>query len=484
MSSNVLRQNCDIDIIIRGSNKIPLARKLLRSIKLSVPKLALQLIYIDGGSDKEDLTQLMLDMQEVVYLSLPSNQGSVRALNLGLSQALMSNAKFILVLDNDCEIPKDAGDWLERWLAHFDRDDVGAVGAVSDHAAGMQQLPGPTQSALIADVPILDDFALMLRKEAVGKTGLFDERYEPGLCEDLDYLIRLHEKGWQARVATDVWIAHKGSETLSRFDVQELMNVNLGKLLEKWGKEKLLKFGLEVMEGKPVEPDKRKISLLVPTLNREDKLKAMLESVRPLVEADGGANIEVVVAPMENDGSDWVQIALANDGSVPGYPWMKVYPRPESERGAVAGFNWCYKHATGDILIVGGDDVKYDHPDFFQIAREEVSQLPEGEGMVDGRDGPIEAMVCMTRGFVEKHLGGVFMPGGYYSWYSNSEATARAMRANCHRVTDRAHVSSTNPIFDGSPKDATYLEGETHHNADRSLFIKRMADGFPDEAKA
>src|SRR5512140_3440108 len=107
MPSVALRQSYDIDIIIRGSGKVPLTRKLLRSIKASAPKLALQIIYIDGASDRIDLTQLMLDSQEVIYLALPFNAGSVRAVNLGLSQALMSNAGFVLLLDNDVAIPQD-----------------------------------------------------------------------------------------------------------------------------------------------------------------------------------------------------------------------------------------------------------------------------------------------------------------------------------------------------------------------------------------
>jgi hypothetical protein len=463
-----LRQNVDVDIIVRGSNKVPLVRKLLASIKRSAPKLTCQIIFIDGGSDKIDLTQLMLDRPDILYVSMPMNMGAVRAINIGISHALMSNAPYMLLLDNDTEIPNNAGNWLERLLARFDREDVGAVGAVSDHAPGMQLAAGPSDNSAVADVPVLDDFALMLRKAAVAQVGLFDEQFDPGLCEDLDYLIRLHDKGWSARIAFDVWVAHKGGETLSRFNMPETMNVNLGKLLEKHGVEKLKQYGLEITEQKAVEPDRRKISLLVPTLNRPEKFKAMLESVRPLVEAD--KNIEVIVAPIGGDPFSMFEA-----------PWLRVVPRPESERSSVPGFNWCFKHATGDILVVGGDDVVYDHPDFFKIVREEVAQLPGGEGMVDSRVNNVECLQALTRGFVETELGGVFMPGGYRSWFANTEQTARAMRANKHRWTDRAIVSSTNPILDGSPKDATYLEGERWHAQDQAQFVARMAAGFPDE---
>src|SRR5512146_3294187 len=116
-----LRQNYDIDILIRGSGKLPLTRKLIRSIKASAPKVAYQLIYVDGGSDRQDLTQMMLDMPDVVVIALPSNAGAVRAINLGLGMALMSGAKYVLLLDNDCEIPKDAGDyWLEQLVRYFE----------------------------------------------------------------------------------------------------------------------------------------------------------------------------------------------------------------------------------------------------------------------------------------------------------------------------------------------------------------------------
>ena len=463
-----LRRNYDVDIIIRGSGKVPVTRRLLRSIQASAPKLACQLIYIDGGSDRQDLAQLMLDRQEVIYLSLPYNAGAVRGINLGLSMALMSNAPYVLLVDNDVEVPKDAGDWLERLIAHFDNDRVGAVGAVSDHATGPQQTPAGVAVNIPGDVPVLDDFALMVRKSAIGQAGLFDERFEPGLFEDVDYSIRLHDLGWQLRVAGNVWLAHTGAVTLGKFDGAALMQANVNKLAEKHGVEKLKRYGMEIVEQAPVEPDKRKISLLVPTLNRPEKLRAMLESVRPLVEDDG--NIEVVIAPMDEKD---LPAAIWN--------WVTVAPRPESERYAVPGFNWCFKHATGDILVVGGDDVLYNDPTFFKVVREEIAQLPNGEGMVDGRDGPVEALQALTRGFIETELKGVFMPGGYRSWWANVEQTARAERAKQHRITDRAHVSSTNPILDGSTKDETYLTGEQWHAKDQARFVARMAAGFPDE---
>lgn len=462
-----LRKNYDVDVLIRGWGRVPLARRLIKHLKTS--KLLLNVIFVDNGSDRQDLTQLMLDFPMVTYLSVPHPVGSVRALNMGLSQALLSGAKYVLMLDNDIEPPAECN-WIEALCAWMRNEAVGAVGAASRNASWVQGQPGPGEP-LDEDAPILDNFAMLLRKEALQQVGLFDERFEPGLCEDIDYSIRLHEAGYQGRAALDVWLNHQGNQTIRQFNTEQVMQSNLAKLLSKWGKDKLRDYGLEVVDNAPAEPDPRKISLLVPTLNRHGKLRAMLESVKPLVEADG--NIEVVISPMEDD---HVAKKIIKD-----YAWAVCAPRPESERSAVAGFNWCYRHATGDILVVGGDDVDYCAPDFFQVIRQCVSKLPEGEGMAESKIGPLEAMQAVTRGFVRDYLGGSFMCPHYYSWFANTEQTARAVQARRYVLTDKARVASPNPILDGSEKDATYQEGEAHHEADKQLFFKRMAANFPND---
>lgn len=257
---SALRIDCQVDILIRGWGNIPMTRRLIKSILANTPAPAYQIIYVDNGSPRNDLASLMFDFPQVTVIALPFNHGSVRAINLGLAHALMSTAPYIVLLDNDTEIPKGDKTWLERFLAPMLGNDlVGAVGAVSNYVTGHQHcelLPDIFQKAWadkgnegmdeMPAFPFLVSFAMALRKTAVKTCGLFDERFEPGNAEDYDYTLRLLEKGLYATIAPSVWIHHKGSQTFQRFDFPQLIKTNMDKLVNKWGQEKLAALGVQV----------------------------------------------------------------------------------------------------------------------------------------------------------------------------------------------------------------------------------------------
>lgn len=254
-----LRRLYKVDILIRGYGNIARTRRLLNSIERHTPQELYQVTYVDNGSDLHEAAQLMAEFPEVVFVRLPFNHGSVRGINHGLASALLSPAEYVILLDNDTEIPKGDTGWLERWLSFFDNDTVGAVGAVGNYVAGHQHCESVpdfynkawqdgARSGLKEqpDFPVLVSFALAFRKAVINKLGWFDERYEPGNYEDYDYILRMREAGWQARIATSVWIHHMGSQTFKQFGLSNLLHSNGMKLLEKWGATKLNALGLTV----------------------------------------------------------------------------------------------------------------------------------------------------------------------------------------------------------------------------------------------
>lgn len=263
--SSEFRQEYEVDILIRGWNNLDLTKKLLHSITAYTEQLTYKITYVDNGSNKEELQQLVAQYDGVNYVLLPFNHGSVRAINLGLSLAMFSPSKYVLLLDNDCEIPKGDTTWLQRFVSYFEQDEkIGAVGAVTDYVAGFQHADkvfdvyqkawheeganGDGQVGLDkpAEIPLLVSFAMMLRKSVIEEVGWFDERFEPGNAEDYDYTLRIREAGYKAIVANSVWIHHKGSQTFKNFNFQELLQTNMGKLVEKWGINRLKEMGLQV----------------------------------------------------------------------------------------------------------------------------------------------------------------------------------------------------------------------------------------------
>lgn len=261
--TNILRREpYQVDILIRGWGGLELTKRCIQSILDTTDMNRVHITYVDNGSSRDELLDLMkfYQLSQVQYVSLPFNHGSVRAINVGLSLAMMSESAYVLLLDNDTEIPEGDRGWLDRFLASFEDETVACAGATSSYTSlyqHIERVPNLYQKAFTDEAgnehistppnfPLLVSFAMMLRKSAVEQVGLFDEQYEPGNCEDFDYTLSLCDAGYKCVIASSVYIKHVGSQTFSKFDFEGLLSTNYSKLVEKWGVEKLASMGVNV----------------------------------------------------------------------------------------------------------------------------------------------------------------------------------------------------------------------------------------------
>lgn len=256
------RDDYQVDILVRGHENVALTAACLSSIRRNTEAEKYQLVYVDNGSAHTNFYQLVKNNPDVVFVRFPFNHGSVRAINAGLALALMSSAEFVLLMDNDTEVP--AGDvlWLDRMVSYFDDPQVGAVGAVSDYVSGVQQAEqapdtynkdwseeGRSGVKNPPEMPVLVSFAMMLRKDAIKSVGMFDERYEPGMGEDYDYVLQLRQAGWKCVVGKSVWIKHVGSQTFGKMGFNEILQNSYRLLVDKWGIDGLAAMGVEVRQA-------------------------------------------------------------------------------------------------------------------------------------------------------------------------------------------------------------------------------------------
>lgn len=243
-------------------------------------------IGVFNESETDDSLYGMVDTAVVLH----ANYGAVRATNVGLQLAMLDPSEFILVLDNDTRFPEGDAKILDRWMAHFEDENVGAAGAMTDYVSGWQNVEamnhrytkkveksnqgGPGHTGPIY-APWLISFACMYRKlalqtcpppeiggdEIAQRTGngafplklqadevqrgwLWDERYEPGNSEDIDISYRLAFRGWKLVVANDVYVHHLGSQSFKELDFKNLVQGNVTKLADKWGLHVLQATGL------------------------------------------------------------------------------------------------------------------------------------------------------------------------------------------------------------------------------------------------
>lgn len=258
MSSSYRRQY-EVDILLRGFEGQDMTQNLIRSIMRNTDRDKYHITYVDNGSKSEPADTIReFPTSAIQTVRLPFNHGSVRAINVGLSLAMLTDAPYILLLDNDTEIPDGDSLWLDRWVSYFDDPKVACAGAVSNYTSGYQNceaLPDTYNKDWevegegaglkeLPNMPLLVSFAMMLRKSAVAEVGLFDERFEPGNCEDYDYTLRLTEAGYKNVIARSVWIHHKGSQTFGKMDFQGLLDRNFQKFVDKHGRDKLKQLGV------------------------------------------------------------------------------------------------------------------------------------------------------------------------------------------------------------------------------------------------
>lgn len=257
------RKPYDVDILVRGYGNLDATAKLLESIDRDTEGVAYRVTYVDNGSPLRELTWLMAAHPEAQIVRLPFNHGSVRAINAGLALALLSDAPYVVLFDNDTEIP--AGDklWLKRWISYFQDPSVGMAGATSNFVSGWQHIEAVPDrytrdwkgkhgegTKKLQRQAVLVSFALMLRKAAVREVGLWDERYEPGNYEDFDYALMARDKGWNAVIAESVYIHHRGHGTFAAMGLNDLLQVNGARIVDKWGKAKLAEMGVGIQEAR------------------------------------------------------------------------------------------------------------------------------------------------------------------------------------------------------------------------------------------
>jgi len=238
-----------VDIVIRALNGSSMTKDCVESLAQTV--CSHRVILVQSGSD------LYKDMADVDIVSR-TPMGAVSATNLGLSSSLtFSDSEYVMVMDNDTEVPLGDDGWLDRMIAELEQyPDTAAVGATTDSANPPQHILtvpqtytgdwGDNEKGGVKDnyqSPVFVSFCVLMKKSAVREVGLWDTRYDPGNFEDTDYALQLRIAGYKVRVARSVYVHHKCHKTFGD-NLSKLMNANQRKFVSKWGLGRLWDLGI------------------------------------------------------------------------------------------------------------------------------------------------------------------------------------------------------------------------------------------------
>lgn len=235
-----------VDIVVPVHNEEDLTRQFLASLKKETTH-PYRLILVDNGSEALPKS-LIQDFEDALWVRCDENLGFSGGSNAGIRAG---NNPLVAVLNNDLLLTPG---WLTRLHdALLRAPNIGAAAACSNYAIDDQQVEigffNDTESMqakaaaftkrnarLIEDVPFVSGMCLLMKRELLERTGLFDEQYGPGNFEDNDLCLRIKQKGQRIVVARDVFVYHIGNRTFRQLgiDYQAQMSKNHALFLAKW----------------------------------------------------------------------------------------------------------------------------------------------------------------------------------------------------------------------------------------------------------
>lgn len=244
----VLRPELSVIVPVRD---LPAAtRRCLESVRRET-SLPYEVLVVDNGSaapTRRLLAGLARRWPALRVLREGLNDGFAASVNRGMRAA---RGRVLVWLNNDAVVTPE---WDARLARCLDSDPAaGAAGPVTNdprcgagraagHRVPERELPrfARAWSRLYdgqrEEVRQLTGFCLALKREALERVGLLDERFAWGE-EDDDYSFRLLQAGWKLLLARDVFVHHDGGATRSRLPrgVRErLRRRNERLLFDKW----------------------------------------------------------------------------------------------------------------------------------------------------------------------------------------------------------------------------------------------------------
>ncbi len=201
---------------------------------------------IDNASTDQSLhTLCSIRDDRLSVIRNATNAGFAAGCNIGLTR---TTAEHVLLLNPDCRVLDGAIERLLEVLVSSER--VGMVGPLllnpdgSEQAGGRRAIPTPRLAIVRAfglarlrrffpgafpdfllhqeplpaapiDVEAISGACMMVRGAAIAAVGLLDEQYFLH-CEDLDWCMRFHQKGWAILFVPDAKVIHYRSVSSSQ----------------------------------------------------------------------------------------------------------------------------------------------------------------------------------------------------------------------------------------------------------------------------
>lgn len=237
-----------VSVIIPTRDRVDLVAQAVEGLERGTDYRNLEIVIVDNGStDPETLAYLERSPHRVIR-----DDGPFNFPRLNNRAAAEARGELLLLLNNDTE-PLERG-WLRAMVEHAVRPEVGAVGARLLYPSGKLQhagvvlgiggvaghshkyLPGNTSGYfhavdLIRNVSAVTGACLLVRREVFHEVGGLDERNLAVAFNDVDFCLRLRERGYLVVYTPHALLTHYESESRG-FDLNPR---EIDFMLARWG---------------------------------------------------------------------------------------------------------------------------------------------------------------------------------------------------------------------------------------------------------
>lgn len=239
-------------VLVVTTDLLACLRLCVASILVNTDYPNYELVVVDNTSTDgtpEYLAALAERHSHVRVLRNEQRRSFAENNNLALAAA---NGEILVILNDDTMLPRG---WLTRLALHLADPRLGLVGPATNRTCNEAQIELSYQTygefvrvareqAVAHDgerVPIrmLAMFCAALRRDVFARLGFLDERYEVGMFEDEDYVLRLKAAGYTVEWARDVYVHHHYHATVGKLvpsgEYLAIAAANQRRFEEKWG---------------------------------------------------------------------------------------------------------------------------------------------------------------------------------------------------------------------------------------------------------
>ncbi len=243
-------QDKKILIVVVSYNGKHFMEENLKSIRKVLAPGSYKIAVVDNAST-DGVDKWLAQQDDIIFIRNEQNLGFAPACNQAVAATVGTEYEDydVFLLNNDTRLVYDALYFLQRAL--YSRDDIGAVGSVSNYAGNKQMLDVefdsveefieygekinvPMENAYLERVRLCG-FAMLIRRNVWDEIGGFDEDFVPGYFEDDALCMEMMRRGYRMLVVRNSFIYHAGSESFIKTDFNSILNKNHELFKKKYG---------------------------------------------------------------------------------------------------------------------------------------------------------------------------------------------------------------------------------------------------------